>query len=434
MTLKLWLWIDTGGSGHGTVAREFMKHLLPHKEQVQLAVYTHQWGFPFKPTDFTYVTEFPDMNLANELIQTNRINKAYLLDEPRQFGERSKNLIKDVVSMTQKDNDKFLMLKDFEGKEDISMAIGGLDMARSIPRYSKFSIVETCFNPSKIPDTWTSHGDYLDEVWLPNEWNKSNFLANPLLNYEDKLVVMPYGIDFPDPLPSKIEKLNDDVFTFVCAARWSNMKAWDVLIEAYLEEFCKKEKVRLFVKTTLNQQASLTDISVSEAVQKLVIKKRIQDPPEIGIDTSPFNYQEMFNLYGACDCAVLPHRAEGVGRFQAESMGAGLPLITTDWSGPAEFINSKNSFPLRHSEPEQIEKKCDWLYFYENEFGEEVGNKGMNWVEPDKEHLKELMRKVFEMSKEKRDKIGELASKKAREHFDWNNYIQARLKRLQEVA
>jgi len=53
------------------------------------------------------------MNLANELIQTNRINKAYLLDEPRQFGERSKNLIKDVVSMTQKDNDKFLMLKDF---------------------------------------------------------------------------------------------------------------------------------------------------------------------------------------------------------------------------------------------------------------------------------------------------------------------------------
>jgi len=45
MTLKLWLWIDTGGSGHGTVAREFMKHLLPHKEQVQLAVYTHQWDF-----------------------------------------------------------------------------------------------------------------------------------------------------------------------------------------------------------------------------------------------------------------------------------------------------------------------------------------------------------------------------------------------------
>jgi len=432
--VKLWLWIDTGGSGHGTVAREFMKHLLPHKKQVELAVYTHQWGFPFKVTDFTSLVEFPDSELAKELIESNRINEDYLLSEPREIRERKKNLLNDVVTMTQKDNGKYLMLKDFEGKEDISMAIGGIDMARGLPRYSKFSIVETCFNPSKIPDTWTSHGDYLDEVWLPNEWNKSNFLANPLLNYEDKLVVMPYGIDFPEPKPSNIDKLNDDTFTFVCAARWSNMKAWDVLIDAYLEEFKKDEKVRLFVKTTLNQQVELDDNAVFEAIQKVVNKKGIPDAPEIGINTAPYSYQEMFNLYGACDCAVLPHRAEGVGRFQAESMGAGLPVITTDWSGPTEFINSKNSFPLKHSEPEQVKKKCDWLYFYENEFGEEAGNEGIKWVEPDVEHLRELMRKVFEMSKEKREAIGKKASATVREHFDWDRCITARIKRLNEVV
>lgn len=421
----------------GTVGREFFHHLLGFKDQVQLAVYTHQWGFPFHFEPSSGRHGFPDPELETDLLRSGRVNPGYLLKKKRDLRYRTKTLLKNVVLMDQKQwKDQYLMIKDFEGKEDISMSIGGLDMARGLPKYSKFSIAETCFNPWKIPDNWLQLGAYCDEIWLPNEWNKKVFLANEDWVYEDKLKVMPYGIDFPTPRENTlVPRLNDDTFTFLCVARWSNMKAWDVLIPAFIEEFTKDENVRLFIKTTLNRQMPLNDATVMQPIQKLISDLNIPDPPEIGCNaTFDFGYQDVFNLIGACDCSVLPCRAEGVGRFQAESMGCGKPVITTDWGGPAEFIDDKCAFPLRHSEPEQIEKKCDWTWFYENEFGKMAGNEGMKWVEPDIEHLRELMRKVFELSPEKREKIGFKASKKVREHFDWETHIKNRVNRLLEVG
>jgi glycosyltransferase involved in cell wall biosynthesis len=429
--VKLWIWTDTGPSGHGTVGREFVKHLLPYKDKVQLAVYTHQWGMPFRPSAAMGIYGFPDKAMEQELMQTGRINKGYLLKEIRDLRHRTKGLLNDVVSMRDSDKDSYLMIKDFEGDEDIALSIGGLDMARGLPKDSKYKIAETCFNPLSIPEAWLDLDDYCDEIWIPNEWNKTAFLANPRMKYEDKLQVIPYGIEFWEPQPNTlVPKLNDDKFNFVCASRWANMKGWDVLLKAFIEEFHQNENVRLFIKTTLNQQAALNDMTVGQAVKDLIGEMRIPDPPEIGIDTRPFGYQDMFDLYGACDCAVLPHRAEGVGRFQAEAMGTGLPTITTNWGGPAEFIDETNSFPLKHSEPEQVKKKCDWLWFYHNEFGDV----GQLWVEPDQQHLQELMRKVFEMSPEKRKAIGEKAKESVRKHFDWSKHIQTRMKRLQEVA
>lgn len=429
--VKLWIWTDTGPSGHGTVGREFVKHLLPFKDRIQLDVYTHQWGWPFKAPSNMGIGGFPDSAMAQELMQSGRVNPGYLLKKYRDLRHRTKGLLNDVVATDTPGNDQYFMIKDFEGPEDVALSIGGLDMARGLPKTAKCKIAETCFNPLSIPEAWLDLGDYCDEVWLPNEWNKTVFLANPRLKYEDKLQVMPYGIEFWEPRPNVlVPKLNDGKFNFVCASRWANMKGWDVLLKAFIEEFTQEENVRLFIKTTLNQQAALNDATVGQAVADLIRELRIPDPPEIGIDTRPFGYQDMFNLYGACQCAVLPHRAEGVGRFQAEAMGTGLPLITTNWGGPAEFINEDNAFPLRHGEPEQVRKKCDWLWYYSNEFGD-IGQK---WVEPDQQHLQELMRKVFEMSPEKRNEIGEKAKVSVREHFDWSKCIENRLKRLEEVS
>jgi len=433
---KMWMWIDTGPSGHGTVGREFMKHLLPHKDDVELAVYTHQWGFPLDASDIAGRYGFPDKELEKQMLANGRVPKEYLIKELRGLRHRNKHLLNDVITMDYEPTevrDQNLMIRDFDDKPDVSYCCGGLDMARGLAKDS-YRIAETCFNPLKIPDTWLHLGAFAEEIWLPNEWNKTVFLANENWVWEDRLKVVPYGIDFPEPQPNvRLPRINDDKFNFVCVARWSNMKSWDLLIKAFIEEFRQKEPVRLVVKTTLNQQVGLNDKTVGESVQKVIAKSKIPDPPEIGVDTSPYGYQDVCNLLNACDCGVLPCRAEGVGRFQAEAMGVGLPLITTNWGGPAEFITEENSLPLKCSEPVQVEKVCDWTWFYENEFGKQSGNQGMKWVEPDIEHLRTLMRKVYEMSKEKRNKIGEKAKKDIRAHFDWKEHIQYRLKLISEV-
>ena len=51
-------------------------------------------------------------------------------------------------------------------------------------------------------------------------------------------------------------------------------------------------------------------------------------------------------LYKAADCFVLPSRGEGWGRPHVEAMSMELPVIATDWSGPQEFLNSENGYPL----------------------------------------------------------------------------------------
>lgn len=51
-------------------------------------------------------------------------------------------------------------------------------------------------------------------------------------------------------------------------------------------------------------------------------------------------------LYKAADCFVLPSRGEGWGRPHVEAMSMELPVITTDWSGPQEYLNSENGYPL----------------------------------------------------------------------------------------
>ena len=52
-------------------------------------------------------------------------------------------------------------------------------------------------------------------------------------------------------------------------------------------------------------------------------------------------------LESACDSFVSLHRAEGFGFALAECMYLGKPVIATDWSATAEFINATNGCPVR---------------------------------------------------------------------------------------
>ncbi len=56
--------------------------------------------------------------------------------------------------------------------------------------------------------------------------------------------------------------------------------------------------------------------------------------------------RDMPSVYRSMDCFVLATRGEGWGRPIAEAMAMGLPAIATAWSGPTEFMNKSNSYPL----------------------------------------------------------------------------------------
>jgi len=425
-TMKLFLTCDTGQSGHGTVGREFMGHLLDEKD-IELNVATHAWGFNLVGWNFKNIgQEFPDIRLREKLIQTKRINPYYLLRKKRDF----QNRIHNMENLPHKNNTARscdLMIKDFKGKEDINISVGGIQSSKKQPKYC-YRITETTQNTTECPDKWKKYNDKTDEIWVPCKWAKQG-----LLNAfdEDKIKIMPYGVDFIKPTYNdKIWRLNrQDVFVFGTVARWTNLKAFDILVKAFINEFDENDPVVLFIKTTINQQAPLHAQIVEQALNQWIAEEHILDPPEIGSMSQPLNLQEYWDMMNAFDCFVLPSRSEAIGISIVQAMSLGKPVIATDYSAIKEYLNKNTGFPVEVEDIVPVQQHCNQLYFYGHEY------KGV-WAVPSQKHLQEQMRNVYEMSKDKPDKLQQIADRgkqKVREMYNWNKIMKIRLKRLDEV-
>lgn len=54
-------------------------------------------------------------------------------------------------------------------------------------------------------------------------------------------------------------------------------------------------------------------------------------------------------LYHVADAFVLPTHGEGWGLPLLEALASGLPVISTGWGGPMEYLSSSNSFLLGYN-------------------------------------------------------------------------------------
>lgn len=122
------------------------------------------------------------------------------------------------------------------------------------------------------------------------------------------------------------------------------------------------------------------------------------------------------------DAFVLPTRAEGWGLPILEAMACALPCIVTDYSGLTEFANERNCYLIRVKEmckvedPEFFDPRYDW--------GE--------WAQPDPDHLRHLMRYVYENSDEAGDK-GRLACQDARRLWSWDHAARIAITYVREL-
>jgi len=426
--MKLFLTGDSGGSGHGATALGTVKHLLD--KDVDLNYSTHLWGWNLHGWRIGgQGRRFPDIRFREELIGRGRVNDNYLLDKKRDLQNRPLNLEEFPFSMEGAESSD-LMIQDFDGREDVNLAIGSPEFAERQPDYA-YNITETTCNTTRCPERWLDYAEKTDEIWVPCEWARDALLRTGVP--EEKVKAIPYGVEFGTPtFCDRITKLEDDTFTFGTVARWVNLKGLDVLLKAYIDEFVPSEDdVRLFIKTTINMQRPLNARMITQTIQQIISDLRVPDPPEIGFCSDPLLKQHYFDMLGDFDCFVFPTRAEAVGISLIQAMGTGPPCIATDYSAIPEYFDESVGFPLDYTEV-PVQQHSQYFYFY----GEEGGHCG-RWANPDKEHLQHLMRKVYEMHKEepsKLEEIGKKAKKRAREKFDWEKHIQTRLKRLKEVA
>ncbi|MEW6772172.1 MAG: glycosyltransferase [Bacillota bacterium] len=270
------------------------------------------------------------------------------------------------------------------------------------------NIARTMFETDRIKPEWARALNRMDEVWVPSRFNVETF-SNSGVALE-KLRVVPGGIDAAlynpeaEPLPVR----GDKGFVFLSNFDLQDRKGWDILLTAYLTEFKPEEDVALVLKVYKLAQGRPGTIERQFAS---FIKNRLglslDKIPEIILLKGYIEAGQMPGLYTACDAFVLPSRGEGWGRPYLEAMACGLPTIGTKWSGNLEFMNEGNSFLIEIEGLEDIPEDVDIPVF-----------QGQRWARPSVEHLRQLMRYVFEHREEARRK-GRKARKDVEEKWTW---------------
>jgi glycosyltransferase involved in cell wall biosynthesis len=230
--------------------------------------------------------------------------------------------------------------------------------------------------------------------------------------FENKMAIVPHGYNpqefYPEiPAADLKDPSVEGKFKFLCVAAPHWRKGHDILLKAFIEEFKDDEDVVLIIKSSMNSHEVKSkfhidfDKLVKECQQKYKFKW-----PQIRFMTQRF--EQLGSLYKAADAVVLPSRTECFSLTCLESAMVKVPVITTEYGGHLDYLNHDNSYLIDY-----VMKKCP----PEGEYYRLIGDSFV--AEPDKEHLKQLMRHV-KNNKEEVSKKVELAYEQCK-HLTWES-------------
>jgi len=236
----------------------------------------------------------------------------------------------------------------------------------------------TMFEANSLPKTWIDFCNKMDEVWVPSNSNKKTF---EISNVTSPIKVIPCGID--EELFYPLNKDQNDVFTFLSIGTYIDRKGWDILLEAFVEEFTSNENVKLLIKL------DGTNTFAEDEIRDKIFSYK--NAPQISICNLRLDDLMIPKLYHKADCFVLPTRGEAFCIPALESLACGVPVLITDDGGFLDFLDEKNTWFIKSNGVQQISSRLGKInQYYRN----------LWFTEPDKESLKELMRKVFENKEE----------------------------------
>jgi glycosyltransferase involved in cell wall biosynthesis len=235
------------------------------------------------------------------------------------------------------------------------------------------------FETAAVPPEWLHRLAEVDEVWVPSRFNAGTFTAAGV--DRTKVRIVPQFVDQGWLQMTAAPYPGHGVFKFLSVFRWQERKGWDVLLQAYLQEFDADDDVELILRV---DPFGPDSSDIHSAIRSMVRRVRPHRPPRLRLLPSPLPPAGMKRLFAAAHAFVLPTRGEAWGRPFMEAMACRLITIGTAWGGHLDFMDADNSLLVDCelvSVPESAAR--EWPYF-----------RGQTWAEPSIGSLRSCMRRA----------------------------------------
>ncbi len=186
-----------------------------------------------------------------------------------------------------------------------------------------------------FPEAYASALKLVDHIWCPTKFVQGAFFAKS----RQLILSIPLPViqaQSPPPATRSFrQQLGIPAQAFVSLFMFdmrstTNRKNPQASVAAFLELAKDKKDAYLILKINRWQR------SMREALAWL------PKHPQIKIITETLSPAELGQLYQESNCYLSLHRSEGFGRTLVEALQHGLWLVSTNFSGPADFLNEQN--------------------------------------------------------------------------------------------
>ena len=186
--------------------------------------------------------------------------------------------------------------------------------------------------------------------------------------------------------------------------QWGERKNVVGLVRAFCAAFDGNKDVQLIIKSHVMADDTQSQTTIEGGIKQILSSIRLTAKPDIKLLCSIQSAAEMSKLTAACHAGISLSHGEGWGLPLWESALAGRPVITPNWSAPAEWLGSDYPFLVRSNLSPVYGNDSNMRSFFEP---------GMNWAEPQLDHAIEIMRAVYKDY----DSAQQTAAQKANELF-----------------
>ncbi len=243
-------------------------------------------------------------------------------------------------------------------------------------RAQKYNIGYWAWELPEFPDAWLPSFDFFQEIWCPSEFARRAIADKSPL----PVVTMPHAIEFARPNASA-ESLRASFG--LPADRFLFLFLYD--LNSYTARKNPNGAIEAFRRSGLAHQGSSLVLKVhgidGNEGDLAALRQAVADLPGTILITDSLARNRVYELEAACDAFVSLHRSEGFGFAVAECMYLGKPVIATDWSATAEYLDSTNGAPVRAK-----------LMTLDRSHG--PYSKGQSWADPDLDHAAEWMQRL----------------------------------------